>query len=292
MKKLWLGAGAAAIAAVVAIILVLPGDSTEPGNVRLRVLKEAVEVKAGDASAFTKATTGMPIAARTHLRTSSTGQAQLDYWDGSLTRLGPSTEYSLDVISRKAGQRLAEGKLDIGKTFHNVKKVTTSGSRFEVRTANAVAAVRGTRFAVICPVRDACTIAVKDGSVLVTGKDGDVVLVGAGQEVTVDKAGNLSPLRPISPESQAFIEENVTIDALQAEESSGGSTSTTVTDQAGPPETTPTTGPPDSTPGNPGPGSPPSSTPGNGPPGDVPRGGGGDTTTTTRAGYPPRPPGP
>ncbi|HUQ40215.1 MAG TPA: FecR domain-containing protein [Acidimicrobiales bacterium] len=313
MKKVWLGAAAAAVVAVVAVLVILPGESSATGAVKLKVIKETVSMKAAGASGFTRATTGQVVAPRAAFKTDATGVGQFNFWDGSLTRIGPSTEYSLNVLSRNGGQRSVEGKLDIGKTWHNVKKVTTSGSRFEVRSSNAVAAVRGTKFAVVCLVRNVCTIAVAEGSVLVTGKNGDVVLVGSGQEVTVDELGQLSPLRPISDDP--WIETNVELDQVEAEVTPGDEVTTSTTSEEGSGSGSGSasgsgsgSGSGSADGGDPAPGqagAPPSSTPGNGPPTtttDTPRGGPPDTTPgngppsstppTTRDGYPPRPPGP
>ena len=165
----------------------------------LRVIEGYVEV-AADGDRYEPAATETEMAAGAGVRTGPGALAEIEYLDGSLTRLGPSTFYDIVELKQERDRTVIVGKIDIGETFHDVKDLTGSGSRFEIQESNAIAAVRGTRFAARCLPPMPCGIAVVEGVVEVTPSSGSPVSVAAGQRVTIDDAGLLSDVTNVSPD--------------------------------------------------------------------------------------------
>ncbi len=192
-----LGALAALIAvAGVGVLVTQPSTAASPAV--LQVAERSVEVQAKGSAGFSAARSGDSITEGALIRTDRTGVAAIAYEDGSLTRLGPATSYELVTLRTQEGRREIIGELDTGQTFHRVSKVTGSSSRFEVHTSDAVAAVRGTEFAVQCIVLDICEFGVTEGIVSVRAADGREVDVTAGHRVTVDGDGRLGELKRLS----------------------------------------------------------------------------------------------
>lgn len=117
------------------------------------------------------------------VRTDADGLAELTFADGSLTRVGPDTEYTVVEVSDAATQRTV-GSLDVGSTFHRVEKLVGDDSAFEVQTPFGTAAVRGTMFAVTC-TETACEIVVLEGEVVFTPEDGDPISILPFQRLVV-----------------------------------------------------------------------------------------------------------
>ena len=69
---------------------------------------------------------------------------------GSVLRLGPSSKAAVQAASfgKSVEERKVTAKLLVGKVWANVAKAVGGEQRFEVRTENADAGVRGTTFRV------------------------------------------------------------------------------------------------------------------------------------------------
>ena len=137
------------------------------GQVRLRLPDGAERaLQAGDR-----------LAAGASLSTAANSSATLRFADDSVAVLQPGARMTLDTVSVYAGGgmvdtrlRLQQGRLDVGA---NPRR--TPGSRLQVITPSAVAAVRGTRFRIAAEPR-------------VTREEtleGEVGLAAAGQRVAV-----------------------------------------------------------------------------------------------------------
>ncbi|TBW56666.1 peptidoglycan-binding protein LysM [Marinobacter halodurans] len=92
-------------------------------------------------------TTHSRIRAGDEIATGS-GFAVVQLADGSLLRLGRNTDLMFNRLTRfgKTGMVDTRMRLDRGELDAEVEKLTDKGSRFEVDTPSAVAAVRGTKF--------------------------------------------------------------------------------------------------------------------------------------------------
>lgn len=175
------------------------GPSKEEPLARIRAVQGLVEVSP-ESSDFRRVGGEVSVPGGTKVRTGEEALAEIEYFDGSLTRVGPNTTYQVVALVREADRTVIIGKIGLGETFHDVKELTGSGSRFEIQESNAIAAVRGTRFAARCLPPLPCGIAVVEGIVEVTPSSGAAVSVGAGQRVTIDDEGLLGEVTEVSPD--------------------------------------------------------------------------------------------
>ncbi len=119
-------------------------------------LKEKVQVFQGD-----------------RLKTKKNSRLEATLRDGSKLRLGASSELNLERLSlgkKKKAKKKVTAKLVIGRVWASVTALFGSDSRFEIKTENAVAGVRGTRFAAARGEDGATTVKVYAGEVLVSNK--------------------------------------------------------------------------------------------------------------------------
>ena len=85
------------------------------------------------------------------ISTDVAGSAEIDYTDGSLTRLGVSTNFTITKLTTKRGGRQTQGIADARQHLESRGKVTQTGS-FEVKAGGTTAAVEGTAFAMTCKI--------------------------------------------------------------------------------------------------------------------------------------------
>lgn len=126
--------------------------------------------------------------------TSEESKIKIFFHDDSLLSLGPSTTMSIDEFLyssrediRSSTFTVLEGKLKVlvGRVFSG------KGSKYQVKTATAVAGIRGTYFLVNCPHAELTEVFVLEGSVVVKNimdmlkKE---VVVGAGLTTTIGQA--------------------------------------------------------------------------------------------------------
>ena len=81
--------------------------------------------------------------------TDASGRAEIDYTDGSLTRLSGSTVFTISKLTDEKGGRQTQGTLSVGETWNRAAKVSETGS-FEVKAGGTTAAVEGTAFVAKC----------------------------------------------------------------------------------------------------------------------------------------------
>ncbi len=152
--------------------------------------------------------------------TDSAGRAQLDYPDGSLTRLGPDTTLTVDVLDSAEAQRTALS-LDVGQSWHRVQKLVAEKAQYEVSTPVGVAAVKGTAFEVDCTAEPACTITVIEGVVEFTATDGSVFEVDPYQRLVVPNPDGGDPVVTVAPvavvQADDWISGNIDADEITEE---------------------------------------------------------------------------
>lgn len=178
-------AAVVAIAVVAALVGILAGRSSkeeQTGLGQVRILSDDVTV--------THANAVLPAASSTvgegdRIQTDTLGLARLEYFDKSITRIGPQSDFVVQRLRTVNGQREVVATLDVGKTWHRVTKAAGTESRYEIKTSNAVAAVRGTALVVTCLTRRICRFGVAAGSVDVTDEEGTKLTVPAGKQVRV-----------------------------------------------------------------------------------------------------------
>jgi hypothetical protein len=171
-------AAALAALAIVALVAACGGGSAGTPGPQVTVDPLIAAVSAGAPSGQPT-----PLSKRTSVpvgevvRTDHTGLAELVFPDGSLSRVAADAQIVVSGLGPQTDQRVHQ-KLDNGSSWHRVRKLTGTGSAFEVETPVGTAAVRGTAFAVTCPSPSSCSITVVRGTVVFSP-------VGGGAAITI-----------------------------------------------------------------------------------------------------------
>lgn len=160
-----------------------PGDSLAA----LSVIDTRADVRPLTAEVFAEAEDAQPLDVGDTVRTNASGFAEVQYADGSLTRLGAATVLQVVALDGDVTVPEIEVDLDVGRVWNRVNTVTGERGRFEVGTDVGTAAVRGTAFAIECTDEPVCTFTVTEGRIVVTTLDGTVIEIGAGEVVTLGR---------------------------------------------------------------------------------------------------------
>jgi hypothetical protein len=130
------------------------------------------DVQAGPTGgALARVKRGQVIDAGSTVKTGDGARAELTFPDGSVVRVGPSSELRLDGASfdGKTKQVKVDAEVVGGKAWAKVATLVGKDSQFKVKTQNAVAGVRGTVFRVNVEKDEATVVKVYNGSVAVGG---------------------------------------------------------------------------------------------------------------------------
>jgi len=105
------------------------------------------------------------------LETRKRTRLELTLADGSAVRLGPLSRARLETAAfgKSPDDRKVSARLVVGNVWANVARAVGGESRFEVKTENAVAGVRGTTFRVDAAHDRAVVVRVYSGAVAVAG---------------------------------------------------------------------------------------------------------------------------
>jgi len=132
-----------------ALALAAPAAGAAETLAKLKITGDSVQVKQKGKSSFVDAKEGMALKQGDTIKTDATGLAEIDYTDGSLTRLANSTVFTISVLTNDKGGRQTQGTLSVGETWNRAAKVSETGS-FEVKAGGTTAAVQGTAFVARC----------------------------------------------------------------------------------------------------------------------------------------------
>jgi len=203
---------------IAAALLMLPGtfrslQAAEIGT--LRGVTGAVDIMAGGKLPSRPVKSGDKVSSGDFIRTKSGGFAEVVYSDGTVLRISPRSR--VDVGEHFSGKspdrsevRLTRGKLQAVVDLQQVK--TGAGvKKFEVRTPNAIAGVRGTNF-FVSHERSVTGIFVQSGSVYSfnPGNPSQQVILTPGTLTTVHGHRSPSPPRPALPNEIRQMEQGVT----------------------------------------------------------------------------------
>ncbi len=189
--------GGAGMALVVLLLAILGGVAdqarasaltpahTAESFAALEILADQVEVRPSGLAEWAPGVDEQALVEGDGIRTDGDGFAELLYLDGSRTRLGATTQFELVSLDGDALAPVITTRLDVGRTWHRVQKVTGERGGYEVETAVGTAAVRGTVFIVECDLRPVCTFSVVEGTVVVTTPDGRELVVNEDEELTL-----------------------------------------------------------------------------------------------------------
>jgi len=120
------------------------------------------------------------------VRTGELSQAQLIFYDGSQTSLGPNSEVSVDKLDfREEDQRrVVELTQQAGESTHDVAHSSNKGSLYAVHTPAGTGVAKGTQFSVSVTPDQATRFNVLEGVVAVTGME-ETTQVEAGQATII-----------------------------------------------------------------------------------------------------------
>jgi hypothetical protein len=163
--RLALPAGALCAALLVAAPAALAAPSPPAGSVTF-VAGDATRTAEGKSETLA---VGTKVFEGDVVMTQRRTRLELRLADGSVLRLGPLSRAKLESASFGASQeeRQVSAKLIVGQVWANVAKAVAGEARFQVRTENAVAGVRGTTFRVDAERDLSVVVKVYSGSVAV-----------------------------------------------------------------------------------------------------------------------------
>ncbi len=167
MRPLPIAAAVTAAALVAFAALAAPAPSTPPSAGVITFLDgEASRLATGK---VVKLKSGAAIYQGDVIETSRRTRVELTLVDQSVLRLGPLSRVELDAAAfgQGADDRKVSAKLRVGNVWASVTKSLGGEARFEVRTDNAVAGVRGTTFRVDASKDKSCVVKVYSGTVAV-----------------------------------------------------------------------------------------------------------------------------
>jgi hypothetical protein len=124
------------------------------------------------------------------VRTGESARAELKFADGSVVRLGPSSMLHVTASGFDGKSKTVAVNAEVvgGKVWANVSKLVGSDAKFQVKTQNAVAGVRGTVFRVNLDKDKATVVKVYNGAVAVSNSPFFANQTGTGDSVgPIDK---------------------------------------------------------------------------------------------------------
>ncbi|HEX9244295.1 MAG TPA: FecR family protein [Anaeromyxobacter sp.] len=150
--------------------LLLAGDASgapgAPAGTVTFLAGEATRAAGGKAE---KLAVGKAVYQGDLLETQKRTRLEVKLADQSVLRLGPSSkaEVAAAAFGKSVEERNVSAKLVVGKVWANVAKAVGGEQRFEVKTENAVAGVRGTTFRVDAATDRSVVVKVYSGTVAV-----------------------------------------------------------------------------------------------------------------------------
>ncbi|MBT0664457.1 FecR domain-containing protein [Geobacter pelophilus] len=167
---------------------------------RFSIIEGSVDLMRGGALPAVPVKTGDQVQTGDFIRTKSNARAEVTFNDGNILKIAQRSRVDVAEYRSAGSGDSRKFNLPRGKVQAVVTKGGTGenkGSRFEIRTPNAVAGVRGTDFFVFHD-RNVTGVLVKEGSVYAFNPKmpQNVVTVPAGTITTVSEKGAPQPPRP------------------------------------------------------------------------------------------------
>ena len=204
-----LGCGLGCLIPVVLIVLLLVGGfyflvvqaaASVSVPAQLVVLNPATTLVHGGSAQ--PATSGAQVHENDQVRTDANGRSLIQFQDGSITRLAPSTQITLTSAQFDSKGRLAKVGIgqQAGRTMNTVEKLVAGNASFTVSGHSANASVRGTKFEVVQFANGGVLLKTYIGRVHLAGSNGSGADVNAGQQASAAPNGAVSPPVPIAPD--------------------------------------------------------------------------------------------
>jgi hypothetical protein len=157
---------------------------------------QAEALPAPDAT-WQAASVGQQIAAGGGVKTGANSRARLDISDGTIVRVAPETQFTLNTLTPQLENPTTQFLLEAGKVFIQVTKELGTGS-FELKTPSGVAAVRGSLMAVeYYPANGHLIATCLEGACRLTSNSGNFADLTAGQQAGI-RGFNAEPNAPIT----------------------------------------------------------------------------------------------
>ena len=155
-----------AVAALSLALVAAAAPNLQPAGAVTFVAGDATRKAGGTAE---KLAVGKPVFQGDVLETQKRTRLEVKLSDGSVMRLGPMSRAELQsaTFGKTVEDRNVSAKLLVGKVWANVAKAVGGEQRFEVKTENAVAGVRGTTFRVDAAADRSVVVRVYSGTVAV-----------------------------------------------------------------------------------------------------------------------------
>jgi hypothetical protein len=175
-----------AVAGVVVLSNAVNAGAPAPASVV--IFAQTVQSRHGN-GAYGPATSGEVLSAGDSLKTVNLGRAAIQFSDGSLTRLAPGTEVTVDQAQLQKTGALGQVTLTqrAGRTLSTVQRLV-GGGNFKVNGNSTSAEVRGTLFEVYTEPDRSVLFKLFNGRLQVSAPGGARTL-GANQQVTVNPQG-------------------------------------------------------------------------------------------------------
>jgi ferric-dicitrate binding protein FerR (iron transport regulator) len=192
-------------AIVAGLILLAAAQAVGAADATVRIDRIAGTVEVNQGGKWTAAKRGMDLGPGWQLRTGADSKALLAFPAGNTAIIKANSVLTVDKLDLK-GTKL---KLDSGGLLADLKSALSPGSQFAVESAGALAAVRGTQFAVDYRTNDAgegivwfCCFR---GAVELSNEHGPAKLLESGNFVTVKPGSAVPDPKPSTPKAQDFL---------------------------------------------------------------------------------------
>lgn len=174
-----------------------PAPVSETRAASITEVNGSAEALPAPGVAWQTASVGQQIAAGGGVKTGLNSRARLDINDGTIVRVAPETQFTLETLSPDLENPSTLFLLEAGKVFIQVTKELGTGG-FELKTPSGVAAVRGSLMAVeYYPDNGHLIATCLEGACRLTSNSGNFADLTAGQQAGI-RGFNAEPNEPIA----------------------------------------------------------------------------------------------
>lgn len=203
----------------------------------LAVIDTLVDVRPAGTDSFEPGDEGQPLAVGDSIRTNTEGFGEVNYFDGSVTRVSQDAEFTMVALSNDEGDRRVETRLDSGTSWSRVERLSGSEGAYSVDTPVALATATGTAFVVDCTdLPTTCTFWATEGTVTLTAEDGSAIAMSAPSRLAVEEGEPLGTPEPLIPDAMyedTWVGENTDLDIARDDQGDGGSDDGSGSDDGG-----------------------------------------------------------
>lgn len=192
----------------------------------LAVIDTDVGVRVSGAEDFEEGEEGQPLAVGDSILTNPTGFGEVNYFDGSVTRVAQGAEFTMVALSDEEGERRVATRLDSGTSWSRVERLSGTEGAYSVETPVALATATGTAFVVDCTDLPAsCTFWATEGTITLTGQDGTALAMSAPSRLAVEAGvpfGVPEPMVPDAVYQDDWVATNTDLDVQRSDEGDPG----------------------------------------------------------------------